>query len=171
MTSRWLTESLEKLAEYKSSDEMLLNKFLEMGLPVLKKCKSGFIAEMGDIVTCLLVHIDDSKDSTQYSLRVEICNIDDTGQLQSRVKANGDLAAQVIKSYLNEYPSAVMTTSGRKPLCLFSKKIDRSETKTGKETGKETEMNSLGIFSGYMSFLTFKRIVSDQSNKITVAVP
>lgn len=166
MTSRWLTESVEQLADYKSSDEMLLNKFLEMGLPVLKRCKSGFLAEMGDIMTCLLVHVEDGKDSA-HGLRVEVCHIDENGQLQARLEVLEDFAARVVKSYLNEYPSAVLTTSNRKPLCLFAKKIDRTETKTS----KEAEMNSLGTFSGYMSFLTFKRIVSDQSNKITVAVP
>lgn len=164
-STRWMTESAEMLGgEFKSIDMPLLDKFVEMGIPVLKRYKSGFLAEMGDILTCLLIHVEDSG-----NLKVQVCHIDDEGQLKSRTEAVGNHALNVVKAFVKDFPEAVLTTSARKPLCLFAQKSTTDTEKT--TTTKDSDLHSMGMFKGYMSFLTFKHIVSDQSQKITVAVP
>lgn len=163
MSKRWLNETIENLQSYKSSkaDEVLYDRFIDLGLPVLRKYKSGFLAEMGDILVCLLIHVMENSD-----VRVEVCNIDDQGELKSRLEATGQQAIEVIKSFLCDFPSSVLTTSERKALCLFSQKNTPEE-----KAVNEKDLKTIGFYQGYMSFVTFKRIVSNKDTKITVAVP
>jgi len=175
-SNRWMVDSAERLGgEFKSANMSLLDKFVEMGIPVLKRYKSGFLAEMGDILTCLLIHVEDGG-----GLRVQVCHIDDHGQLQSRTETVGEKASNVVKAFVMDFPEAVLTTSAQKPLCLFAKKStpDTSKSEESSDSAdrrgyplEDPNLHSLGMFQGYMSFMTFQRIVSDQSQKITVAVP
>ena len=172
-SNRWMTDSAERLGgEFKSANMALLDKFVEMGIPVLKRYKSGFLAETGDILTCLLIHVEDSG-----GLRVQVCHIDDYGQLQSRTETVGGKASNVVKAFVMDFPEAVLTTSAQKPLCLFAKKSTPDTSKSEESSDPadlslgDPNLHSLGMFQGYMSFMTFQRIVSDQSQKITVAVP
>lgn len=175
--ARWLTESLDALTldVQHSTTRPLVQKFIEMGIPILKRFKSGFLAETGDIVVCLLIHVLDDE------LKVQVCNIDDQGQLQARLETQSNVQSYaLIQSFVQSFPHAVLTTSTRKPLCLFFKheaKEDQKKRKPNKrEEAAPEELNSLGTFQGYMSFDTFARIVKTQTdqnsaNKITVAVP
>jgi hypothetical protein len=163
MSKKWLNESSETLQVYKAdkADNVLYDRFIDLGLPVLRKYKSGFLAEMGDIQVCLLIHVLDNAD-----VRVEVCNIDDQGELKSRLDVSGQSAINMIKSFVCDFPSSVLTTSERKPLCLFSQKNTPEE-----KSIVEKDLKTIGFYQGFMSFLTLKHIVSNKDNKITVAVP
>lgn len=167
---KWLNFSTSDLIKTRENstlaprDEKFLDKFLDLSLPVLKKFKSGFVAEMGDIQVCLLIHLEDNG-----LIKVEVCSITDEGELKSRIEEKEGKAVQLVKSFITDFPTAVMTTSNRKPLCLFMKK----ETDTMQTSGFKSGSNegSLGFFAGYMNWETFKGIISKDTNKITVAVP
>ena len=165
-SARWLTKSETDLLPHTHSP--LLDKFIEMGIPVLKRFKSGFLAEMGDIEVCLLIHIE----SDGY-LKTQVCHIDENGQLKDRITANGINATQLVKSFIMDFPDAVLTTSSRKPLCLFSSSSSAfvaQETKT-QSPDEEQPSRSLGTFQGYMNFTTFQSIIKDHSKTVSVAVP
>lgn len=155
--SHWLTDNADALVEVKG-DGASLEKFLEMSTPVLERYKSGFVACMGDIEVCLCVHVE------KKELRVQVCHIDAEGQLLCRLEETGQRARQMLKSFILDFPEAVITTSLRKPLCLFSQPIVASVEKS----------NSLGTFQGYMSFRSFTQIMQHAttgSHKVVVAVP
>lgn len=159
----WLTDSVDDLitrhASTVASVEPVLSKFLELGLPILKKLKSIFVAEMGDIQTFLLVHSDSA------TLKIELCMLDDNGSPTPRISEVGDTAQLILKSYVACYPQAVFTTQQRKPMCLFvSKNGDNSATKSD-------DKKSLGQLVGPMNFETFKHHFSRESTSLTVAVP
>ena len=158
---RWLKMTEADLAarEEKSLDP-LVGKFLEMGLPVLKRFKSGFLAEMGDIQMCLLVHVEDTGE-----VKVQLCRLDDEGQLTEYLTLTGAPAQRTIQFFVQDFPAAVLTTSTRKPLCLFAK------PQAATAEGPTPDTQSLGLFQGYMDFVTFQRIVNDHSQKVSVAVP
>jgi len=157
--SRWLTDAADTLG-FKVASIPLLDRFVDLGLPVLKKFKSGFVAEPGDILFCLLLHVEDDG-----GLRTQVCHLDDTGQMQARVEATGALALSVLKAFLQDFPAAVLTTAQYKPLCLFAQPTD------GSASPPADGFRRLGLFQGYMSWETFQRVVATHAHQITVAVP
>jgi hypothetical protein len=172
-TEKWLNLSVNDII-YESKfprdgrDGKFLEKFLEMGIPVLKKYKSGFMGETGDIQVCLLIHLEEDD-----NLKTEICHINDEGELKSRINCLRSDAINVIKAFSWEFPEAVFTTPSRKPLCLFTNKKDNLYKKNALSSAAPDPkiQISMGMFVGYMNFKTFKQILSVDTNQITVAVP
>lgn len=167
--TRWLTGSETELLAHVNAK--YLDKFIEMGIPILKRFKSGFLAEMGDIEVCLLIHIE-----SDGNFKTQVCHIDENGQLKDRITANGINATQLVKSFIMDFPDATLTTSSRKPLCLFassSSAFTTHETKTldKQESQPQSQSRSLGTFQGYMNFTTFQSIIQDHSKTVSVAVP
>lgn len=146
-----------------------LARFFDLALPVLKRYKSCFLADTGDILMCLLIHGDNTTTSNtgnDPSLRVELCRLDDTGQLQEYARVEGGLALATLKRFVTDFPQAVLTTSARQPLCLFAS--NRPSSKAGPES---EEPRSLGLFQGYLTWHNFQGILQQGFKGINVAVP
>ena len=132
---------------------------------MMKKYKSGFIAEMEDIQFCLMVHVLD-----QDELETQVCCINDQGELLARITERGPKATNLIKCFIFDYPEAIVTTSKRQPLCVFADKDEKLKKSNNKINMKKQE-GSFGMFMGYMNLTTVKNILSIDKNKITVAIP
>ena len=164
--TKWMGLSETSQFSSNSNEDVLIGKFIEMGVPVLKKFKSGFLADIGDIQFCLLLHFETNKE-----LKVQLCALDDGGQLVDRLTLTGDQAVKMVKMFVADFPNAVLTTSERKPLCLFAVPSSSGDVDVKKQAADGEDVSLLGVFQGYMNFATFQRIISDKSKKISVAVP
>jgi len=162
INDKWLKGSLDQLIPINFKDMKLIERFIELGTPVLKKCKSGFLADTGDIQFCLLIHLEDDG-----RFQTEVCVLGDDGELVPRIKEENQAAINIIKSFIIDHPNAVLTTQERKPLCIFSSKNESLKEKS------DAAMGGSGIFVGYMTFNIFKKAVSNPQNvsKLIVAVP
>jgi hypothetical protein len=120
---RWMSLSSEQLLRTTSSPEEKnkLDKFLNLGIPVLRKIKSGFVADDGDIQVCLLIH------HTDEGLKVEVCHINDEGELFARLVEHGQQATRLLQTFTLDFPAAVWTTSQRKPLCFFTQMKEQKQ--------------------------------------------
>lgn len=220
--NKWLTWNQEQLlssCSFSEKDLRLLQKFCQMGLPVLKTIKSGYVAEMGDIEFCLLIHVGSVKStndsynpshascslealhnnqspspspspsSEDQTLIVQVCHIDNEGQLVVRLESSGQPAQQLLNLFLIEFPDAVWTSSQRKPLCFF---LDQSDKKTVPSPAKSSKsaksakssksspstVMDQGSLKGYVSYRLFQKIMTEtataknqQGSKLVVFVP
>ena len=134
VVQKWLSKTdVSDLTITKPSSDhqrMLLGKYMSMIYPVVEKIKSAFVGETGDIQVCLVVNLEDNKE-----ISVQICHIDDEGQLKQRIEAKTPDSLQIIQSFVLDFPGAVFTTSTRKPACFFTVKhtttLPRSLTSGG----------------------------------------
>lgn len=161
---KWLKGSLDQILQTKMNDQNLkiIERFLDLGTPVLKKCKSGFLADTGDIQFCLLIHLEDDG-----QFQTELCVLGDDGELVPRIKEDNQKAITMIKSFIMDHPDAVLTTQERKPLCIFSSQKESLKEKSDPAVGGS------GLFIGYMTLNTFKKALHNIQNtsKLIVAVP
>ena len=189
--TRWLSLDTDQLIQTSltSEDKKKLNQFLNLGIPVLQKIKSGFVADVGDIQVCLLVHYisvpfrneekkteDNSLTINPSGLQVEVCHINDAGELMARLNEQGDKAIQLLQCFSFDFPEAVWTTSQRKPLCFFTQMKEQKqelETNHFQKSSEDGDINVLGRFSNYVSFAEFNKIMksSQKMEKISVMVP
>lgn len=165
---RWMHHSSQQLISHLNTPKTkLAEKFLKAGLPILKKYKSGFIAEMEDIQCCLLIHLEDNGE-----VKAEVCELDENGSLKARITTSGNEASELIKSFVIDFPNAVMTTSQRRPLGLFSKsKADEITNEViQKQTGTSVD-ETLGCWQGYFCLKSFENALQEETGHIYVAVP
>jgi hypothetical protein len=147
--SIWLTKTMDELLNNHQDhlkNTRYIENFIQMGIPILKKYKSGFLACMGDIQVCLLIDIEDNNNTN-----VKICQINGQGELISRLETtNPTHSKTLIKSFIIDFPEATLITSTQKPLYLFTQN---------------------GIFAGYMNLKTLTQLLSTTTEKILVGVP
>ena len=166
MSSHWVGESLESLLSkaQKVPRHVQFKSFLELGLPVLRRYRSGFLAEMIDIEVCLLMHLD----AEQSPLRLEVCCVNETGHLDARIEVHGENAEELLHLFVHDFPEAVMLTAQRKPLCLFRSRSG------GLPVEPQSDTKVMGEFMGFLSFTSFTNAVKTNLEKglqLTVAVP
>jgi hypothetical protein len=196
---RWLSLDTEQLISsvFTAEEKKKLDQFLNLGIPVLQKIKSGFVADVGDIQVCLLIHyvslpfaaVEEKKSNNSSfdssGFKVEVCHINEEGELLSRIKEQGDKAVQLLQSFTLDFPEAVWTTSQRKPLCFFTQMKEQKQQvqsqyfQKGMENsdndggGENNSLNVLGRFSDYVSYAEFNKIMksSQKIEKVSVMVP
>jgi hypothetical protein len=174
---RWLTCDAAELTQNNTNrhDRRTIHKFLSLGVPVLQKVKSAFIAEEGDIQVCLLVHDEEvgpTKNAAEQKslLRVDVCHITEDGQLEARLSVNGEAGQQLLEAFTFDFPGAVWTSQQRNPFCFFTnpKKIKALETLQS----ATQNIDMLGTYVGYVSYGKFLEIIrKNDIDKISVLVP
>ena len=164
---KWLECDREKVLQQVHSNPKILstvNYLIQLSTPVLKKTKSGFIAETGDIQSCLLVHFNDSgPESSTNQIKVEVCHIDDDGQLVAKLTETEENALQLIRSFLIDFPDSVITTQNRKPIILFTSRTNDEDN--------NADTTVIGKPLGYLTLTNMRKIIESDYNKITVGVP
>ena len=173
---KWLhcsAEELITLAQIPADDDpepeaVFLKKFLNLGIPIIYKCNTIFMGEIGDIEICLKIILDHHK-----SFNVNICHLDEKDNELTVVQTACDtVALQLLKAFVIHFPGAIFTTENRKPVMFFIQKEDPEKPPLGDSPPNPKIPASLGQPVGYMNLINFKKIIEDgNANKLRIAVP
>ena len=189
--NNWFTDSIDDLIKNSSFKSITdtniiysIDKFLEKGMPIIIKLKSGFFVGQGDTDFCLMISYDDEQGKMESGettvingieadcisfingIKIDICCLDDivrddtsgdeNGTLKSREQCSGEKALTLLKTFTFEYPDAVITTLERKPACLFAqnKQQQQQQHKDHKDQNKK-KSNDLKKLGDFMGYMTF----------------